>query len=222
MNKLLLALAGSAALAAVAAPANATIEIFVGDAGALQPDEEVQFNEDGFGDDGNPLYGITNNSNTSVTFLGMEDLTAPSGGQARVEALAAGGFDYLQIFLTDPNLAFKEIEFNINPLQTTGPFQSFDIVVDFTDNLGNVFSQSSTIDNGANWWSARAIDNQWIKQVTLSTAPNNVQAVQQVRIGGIGTPGVVPEPESWALMIAGFGFIGLAMRRRSTLVRMSN
>lgn len=30
----------------------------------------------------------------------------------------------------------------------------------------------------------------------------------------IGTAGVVPEPASWALMIAGFGMVGFAMRRR--------
>jgi PEP-CTERM motif len=30
---------------------------------------------------------------------------------------------------------------------------------------------------------------------------------------GGGTPGV-PEPASWALMIAGFGLVGAAMRRR--------
>jgi len=30
----------------------------------------------------------------------------------------------------------------------------------------------------------------------------------------IGTVGAVPEPESWALMIAGFAGLGLAARRR--------
>lgn len=33
-------------------------------------------------------------------------------------------------------------------------------------------------------------------------------------------PGVIPEPETWAMMIAGFGMIGAAMRRRK-LVRAS-
>ena len=32
------------------------------------------------------------------------------------------------------------------------------------------------------------------------------------------TPGVVPEPASWALLIAGFGLTGAAMRRRRTAV----
>jgi hypothetical protein len=32
---------------------------------------------------------------------------------------------------------------------------------------------------------------------------------------------VVPEPATWAMMIAGFGLVGAAMRRRETLARMS-
>jgi hypothetical protein len=36
----------------------------------------------------------------------------------------------------------------------------------------------------------------------------------------IGTDGVVPEPATWALLIAGFGFVGAALRRRrSTAAR---
>ena len=42
---------------------------------------------------------------------------------------------------------------------------------------------------------------------------------QQAGSGGLVTAfGVVPEPESWALLIAGFGLTGLAMRRRNKAV----
>ena len=30
----------------------------------------------------------------------------------------------------------------------------------------------------------------------------------------VGTPGIVPEPESWAMLIAGMGLVGVAARRR--------
>ena len=33
--------------------------------------------------------------------------------------------------------------------------------------------------------------------------------------GVIGSPGAVPEPGSWLLMIAGFGFVGASLRRRN-------
>jgi hypothetical protein len=32
------------------------------------------------------------------------------------------------------------------------------------------------------------------------------------------TQGVIPEPASWAMLIAGFGLVGTAMRRRRTAV----
>ena len=36
-----------------------------------------------------------------------------------------------------------------------------------------------------------------------------------------GSPGAVPEPASWAMMIAGFGLVGAAMRRRRVPVRVT-
>lgn len=36
-------------------------------------------------------------------------------------------------------------------------------------------------------------------------------------LGSVASPGVVPEPATWALMIGGFGMAGLAMRRRTTI-----
>jgi hypothetical protein len=46
--------------------------------------------------------------------------------------------------------------------------------------------------------------------------------VRQVRLGGvtslpgIGDPNAVPEPASWAMLMAGFGLIGATMRRRKS------
>lgn len=35
--------------------------------------------------------------------------------------------------------------------------------------------------------------------------------------GSVGIPGAIPEPGTWLLMVAGFGLIGSAMRRRSSV-----
>lgn len=40
-------------------------------------------------------------------------------------------------------------------------------------------------------------------------------ALDNVRIEQLGVEGAVPEPGTWVLMIAGFGFVGFAARRRS-------
>jgi hypothetical protein len=40
--------------------------------------------------------------------------------------------------------------------------------------------------------------------------------------GGVGGGGGVPEPSSWALLIAGFGLVGVAVRRRADLLSFSS
>ena len=55
-----------------------------------------------------------------------------------------------------------------------------------------------------------ALDNFATRYQSISPAVNG--ATSGV---GIGTPGAVPEPATWALMILGFGAVGMAMRRRN-------
>ena len=50
-----------------------------------------------------------------------------------------------------------------------------------------------------------------------STSPISVFQVKQNSYNLVGTPpppGSVPEPATWAMMLLGFGGIGMAMRRR--------
>lgn len=214
MNSIFLSGLGALSLLAFAVPASATITIYVGEPGQVQPDENVLFNQPGFGGTGNPVFGRTNQTSTSVTFLGTETLVG-NGGQARIEA-DDEGLNSLTFFLTDVTLGFKEVEFNISPLSGGGPFQPFGVTVSFYDNFGGVFSTSGVdIGNGNNWFSAIALDDQWITKVVISTA-SDVSDVRQIRLGGVGTipTGAIPEPTTWAMLIAGFGLVGMAMRQR--------
>ncbi len=43
-----------------------------------------------------------------------------------------------------------------------------------------------------------------------------IEIVDNITYGAVG--GTIPEPASWAMMIAGFGLVGGALRRRATLV----
>ena len=212
MKKLLLAVS-SAALALAAVPASATIVIF-SSPGEVQPAENVQFQ--GPAPSGNNAFGVTNQTNTLVTFLGTEALATPSSGQARIEG-ADGGLDALSFFL-GAGSGFKEVEFNIFGTGATAT----QTTLNFTDQFGNLFSETFNITNGQNFFSARALDNQFITNVSF-TLNGDVQDVRQLRIGGIGDTGIdpgggeVPEPASWAMMMAGFGLVGASMRRRKTL-----
>jgi hypothetical protein len=58
--------------------------------------------------------------------------------------------------------------------------------------------------------SAEAINGQLIRNVTISLN-GDVGDIRQFRIGGVAE---VPEPGTWAMMIAGFGLVGAAARQR--------
>src|SRR3546814_20741309 len=68
------------------APALADIQFFTGP-GSVQPDEHVLLNKD---TTGMTVFGATNQSRFSVTFLGLEDLTLPAGGQAPIQVVDGG------------------------------------------------------------------------------------------------------------------------------------
>lgn len=199
MTKLTTALAAVLCITA-ATPALADITIF-DTPGAVQPDENVLFQ--GPPPAGNLAFGVTNQTNTEVTFEGIEPLVTPAMGQARLEA-ADGGFSELQFYLSTPMTGFSEVEFNINADTATS------VTLNFTDQFGTVFSDTFALGNGQNFFSARATNNQFITNVSF-TMNGDAADLRQVRIGGFA---VVPEPTTWALMIGGFGLVGAASRRR--------
>ena len=212
MRKLILG-AATTAMAMAAMPSAATIVIFQ-TPGAVQPAENVLFQ--GAAPTGNTATGITNTSNTMVNFVGTEALATPSNGQARIEA-GDGGLNQLSFGL-DTGMGFKEVEFNIFGTGATATSTT----LTFTDQFGNNFTDTFNIVNGQNFFSARALDNQFITNVSF-TLNGDVRDVSQFRIGGVGDTtvdpggGGVPEPASWAMMMAGFGLVGATMRRRKTL-----
>lgn len=66
-------------------------------------------------------------------------------------------------------------------------------------------------------WSVGSISFAGIaKSIDFGGSANRV-AYDNITFGST-TPGVVPEPASWAMLIAGFGLVGAAMRRRKALI----
>src|SRR3546814_15076167 len=115
------------------APELADIQFFTGLV-SVQPDENFLLNKD---TTGMTVFGDTNQSGLSVTFEGMEDLTLPAAGQARIEAVD-GGFQWLNFHMTDPLLAFGEVEFNIDASADGSG------TITFFDQFGNDFANNVT------------------------------------------------------------------------------
>ncbi|WP_380877870.1 hypothetical protein ACFB49_14600 [Sphingomonas sp. DBB INV C78] len=207
MKGIMLASAAVVAIG-VATPALATITFFVDDPGAVQPDENVQYNDGLSPNPSNPFLAQTNQG-TGVTFTSDELLFAPSSGQARITG-SDDGLTTLTFFLTDLTKAMSAVEFDLT--DPNGPNHGF-ATVDFYDQFGAITSTGAfQLGQGSDWVSAVGDISSVISKVTITTTLD-LEDVRQVRITATDVP-LVPEPATWAMMIAGFGLVGGAMRRQ--------
>jgi hypothetical protein len=167
-----------------------------------QTDENVLLNT---GITGNPIFGTTNQTQTSVRFASNENITAPANGQARIE----GADGTLTQLTTDlPGFTFTSLILNIDA-NAAGS-------VTFTVNqlvgapLVATFALGAA---GENFFTITAINGQRITSVLFTTDVNmaltQVSDVAQIRIGGVA-PIETPIPEPASMLLLGSGLIGLA------------
>jgi hypothetical protein len=122
------------------------------------------------------IVGLTNLTNTPIVFHRRRaaETIRPTGRRA-FEA-DDGGFDFLEIALQNPALAFTKMEFNLN--------SSFDgdVTITALDNFGTEFSQVLTLDaNGENRINLFTTNNQVIKLVRIEAA-GDLEDIRQVRV----------------------------------------
>ena len=140
----------------------------------------------------------------SVEFTSTTDLlNLDASGQATISAV-----DEVLNSLTFTLLGgaiFERAEFNLfngaaNPLSVTimtntGSSETFDIA--------NA--------NGANRFGVTAGAGEALSSVTFTSAVG-FDSLRQLRIGGVSTPGAIPEPATWLMLLVGFGLLGGVMR----------
>lgn len=185
------------ALSASAASANIVI---VNGGVPGNPPENVLLNS---GTSGSTVLGVTNQTATSVTFKGLESLSEPSNGQARIEA-SDGGYTNLVFFLTNPTLGFTQAEFNLNAAANGMA------TITALDQFANVFTSTFAIAGGGqNFVNLSSNSGEFIQKVTISTNVN-LADTRQFRLGGIQA--AVPETATWGMMLLGFGMVGAGLR----------
>lgn len=163
------------------------------------------------------VFGHTQ-AGTDVAFTGTSNAGTTiraNGGQARIEGALDTStpnpndtftLDSLSFDLVGGN-TFNNLEFNLFGGDATAA--TFTIL----DNQGEttVFS-GNALGNGSNFFGFQGINGQSISNVSISFTGGGVGDVRQIRLDEV-TAGAVPEPASWALMIAGFGGVGMILRR---------
>lgn len=208
LKKLITVVPVAAALCvALAGTARADIILTAGN--IPQDDENVLLNT---GITGNPIFGETNQTHLSVRFTSDENLTAPSNGQARIEA-ADGAFTRLVVDLVGGS--FTSLILNLDATANG--------TVDFfaMDTDGNVFSflNRAVGENGQNFYTFTTLNGQRIRHIGFDAdVPVTISDAAQFRIGGAQEDDDVTIPEPTTLSLLGIGLLGAAgaaRRRRS-------
>ena len=204
-----LAAAVSALALLVAAPASATIVIAAGTS-SVPPEQNLVFTNNPA--NGTAITGLTSLTNALVSINGGETLVG-NAAQARLQAgdgLISSTFTYngltgqnLGFDLSDPGLFFTQAQFRI----FVGGGTATQATLTFVDTAGQQFQNTFAIPaNG--YFNAQAIDGQPINYFSVSTN-GSFADIRQMQFGAI-----VPEPQTWALMILGFGAVGAVLRHK--------
>jgi hypothetical protein len=190
-----------------ASPASAAYDVCAGSGQQCAPQTDTNVLLTG----GTNLTQVRANFNGSATQTGVftsvadnGNLSADASGQAVVTA-TTGLLNDLT-FMTINGITFKTATFNITG---SGIVNIFGL-----NALGEATTESFTLGTGSNFFGVTATGSDVLTGISF-TSETGVQDLRQLRLGGISTmTTAVPEPGTWAMMLVGFGAMGVAMRRR--------
>lgn len=217
-------IAGSAAVIAlgVAAPSYATITIEAASGGqgtlvhGVGPEVTAFDVIANLGSGGPNIVHFTGDTDETAN---TSDLLRLQGGTGQADITGAEispggnpeGYDFFSgnIFLTG-NAGMTWIELALTGTNSGG-------TVDFylTDGLGNIHSFLDQVMGSGNTqfgFQATGLDVITNLRFVADSPPTSIDLVKQVRITTV--PGAVPEPATWAMMLIGFGAMGVSLRQR--------
>jgi hypothetical protein len=175
----------------------------------------------------NQVNGDDRDDGNANTVFGRSD----TGGEVKFTANTAvditNGFasisdatpkdaDFFSLVI-NPDEAFTTLDFSLQFLEATDFTIDFALVGGVTGTLGTLTQNSDRLFD----FLISGTDGEVFDSVTITSSGSPIKLVKQVSFelaqGGGGTDpdtGAVPEPGTWAMMLLGFGGMGVAMRRR--------
>lgn len=161
------------------------------------------------------IFGMTNQTGTSVSFMSSTSLVAGPNGQASIQA-SSGVFNNLTISLTGGG-SFTNLIF---ALSLAGSGASCTSCITFS---GNALEPNGTamtapggtfnLGPGMNFFTVTTAGGEKLTSFSLSATAPGLQAMTDARIGGVSAASAVPEPASVGLL-AGGGVLLLLLKKR--------
>gem|GEM_PF-1618192 len=216
MNKLVW-MSGLAVAAFTAGSAQGAVQVCTGNCTPFNENVLITTNDTAAA----TVFGITNTTGVDVFFTTEQaaGLKGPSNGAARVEGATENSLTSL-IFMLEAGYSFTAAQWNlVDPDPNSGVTVS---IAYFTPETA--WPNALALGNGENRMGIYGTNNERFTGVKLTINGGTINDLRQLRFNGVGlTPVVdprnpVPEPATWALLIAGFATVGMAMRRRKTAV----
>jgi hypothetical protein len=163
---------------------------------------------------GTALLLKTKNIASNVTYSSTDMIDVGNGdGVAQANGVGRNGFTDITV---DPFLNFSIMQFKIEGPTGNDPGVDLDIFIEFvgggTQTISDVFLPAN------DKMDVVAATGQVMTRITFMGLRNAAGAAQDFRAlkqVSFEPAAVVPEPASWAMMIAGFGLLGTAARRRA-------
>ncbi len=166
---------------------------------------------------GTTLNTLTKPGSILTLLSSVDGLDVGNGdGVAIVSGLGSGGGNGFSALTIDPITGFSVMQFKIEDFANQRA-SNLDIKVNFVGGGSQIFSgfglpSNSKIDVLAG--AGEIFDSvELYGLVNAAGAALKFKDVKQISFNAV--QGGVPEPASWAMMLAGFGLVGAAARRRS-------
>jgi len=207
-----------AGAALVATPAGATVIVCTG-ANCVNTDENVLVDKN---DTPSNLVTGSTQSGVNVNFTSTTDLLiGAANGQATIDA-QDGLLNNLTFSMLD-GYSFGSAIFNLEGYAGNIAGEATSVLLAYYDPALKTFGTLAVKTNGQNFFGIYGDAGERFYGVTISGDPITTGwgQLKQLRVGGVGIAGMVPEPATWAMMILGMGAVGAAMRRRKVRVNYS-